>query len=118
MIVYHNKRMEMLGHQDVCAQPCPVLWPFVSELSKTRVNISAIQGLLTLMSTCRDEINRQALKCLTESSETFRHIARSVIKFERRSQTAATGSSSPRTAKSAVRQLSKFAGFRDEACDK
>jgi len=87
LIVYHDKSMEMIGHQDVCAQPCPVLWTFVSELSKTRVNISAIQDLLTLMSTCRDEINRQALKCLTESSETFRHIARSVIKFERRSQT-------------------------------
>ena len=62
MIVYHNKCMEMIGHQDVCAQPCPVLWTFFSELSKPRVNISAIQNLLTLMSTCRDEINRRPLK--------------------------------------------------------
>src|SRR5881409_2435496 len=30
--------MEVIGHQDVCAQPCPVLWTFFSELSKARVN--------------------------------------------------------------------------------
>ncbi len=62
MIVYHNKCMEVIGHQDVCAQPCPVLWTFFSELSKARVNINAIQDLLPLMSTCRDEINWQLLK--------------------------------------------------------
>ena len=54
----------------------PVLWGFFSELSKTRVNISVVQNLLTLMSTCRDEINRQPLKRVIQSSKTFRHIAR------------------------------------------
>ena len=62
MIIYHNKSMEMIGHQDVCAEPCPVFWTFFSELTKARVNISAIQDILTLISTCRDEINRPPLK--------------------------------------------------------
>ncbi len=75
MIVYHNKCMELVRHQNVCAQLCPVLWTFCSELSKTSVNISVVQNLLTSMSTCRAEINRQPLKCVIESSKTFLHIA-------------------------------------------
>ena len=73
-VVNNDECVEMIGHQNISAQPCAAVASCSAKLNQARVNINVVQEWPTLVRACRNEINWQALKRGIESSKTFRHV--------------------------------------------